>query len=378
MRQYSLSGIKVLDLTRVLAGPLCTMMLGDLGADVIKIERPGSGDDTRGWGPPFDGRGESAYFLSINRNKWSVAADLDRTDDRALIARLATTADVVVENFRPGTLERRGIDANLWLDRYPQLIWTTITGFGPGSPRVGYDFVVQAEQGWMSITGEPDGPPSKVGVALADIIAGKDAAIAILAAIAGRSRGVAHPAQRRITISLAQSAAAALVNVAQNVLVTGGDADRWGNAHPNLVPYQLFDTADRPVALAVGTDGQWQACALALDLPEMAADPTLASNAGRVTHRVRLVRALAARLHDRTAAEWLSRLDAVGVPVGLVRSVREALADVPASALTGVAPSVPGAVRYPPPLLDQHGEIVRRLGWEAFGKTSDYRSAGRD
>ncbi len=366
MRQHSLSGIKVLDLTRVLAGPLCTMMLGDLGADVIKIERPGSGDDTRGWGPPFDNRGESAYFLSVNRNKWSVAADLDRAQDRDLIGRLAATADVVVENFRPGTLQKHGIDADVLIDRHPQLVWTTITGFGDQNPRLGYDFVVQAEQGWMAITGDPDGPPSKVGVALADVLAGKDATIAILAAIAARGRGAVPAAARRITISLAQSATAALVNVAQNVLVTGADATRWGNAHPNLVPYQLFETADRPLALAVGTDGQWRACALALELHDLANDQSLVTNAGRVTNRERAVHRLAARFRERRASEWIARLNAVSVPVGLVRSIREALADVSASALTGIAPSVPGDVRHPPPLLDEHGPAVRQFGWDAF------------
>ena len=370
MRQNSLTGVKVLDLTRVLAGPLCTMLLGDFGADVIKIERPGSGDDTRGWGPPFDSRGESAYFLSINRNKWSVAADLDRADDLALIARLAATADVVVENFRPGTLEKHGIGATALLDRHPQLVWATITGFGEQSPRVGYDFVVQAEQGWMAITGDPGGPPSKVGVALADIIAGKDAAIAILATIAAQGRGAVSAAARRITISLAHSAVAALVNVAQNVLVTGADALRWGNAHPNLVPYQLFETADRPVALAVGTDSQWRACMVALELHDLANDQSLATNAGRVTHRERLVSRLAVQFRERPAAEWILRLNAASVPVGLVRSVREALADTPASALTGVAPALPGTIRYPPPLLNEHGPAIRSQGWEAFGKSS--------
>ena len=168
----------MLDLTRVLAGPLATMILGDLGADVIKIERPDGGDETRGWGPPFDARGESAYYLSVNRNKLSVAADLDRTEDRALVARLAGEADVVVDNFRRGTLERRGLDPDALLARHRALVWCTVTGFGPESPRPGYDFVVQAERGWMAITGEPDGAPMKVGVALADILAGKDAAIA--------------------------------------------------------------------------------------------------------------------------------------------------------------------------------------------------------
>jgi crotonobetainyl-CoA:carnitine CoA-transferase CaiB-like acyl-CoA transferase len=344
------------------------MVLGDLGADVIKIERPGSGDDSRGWGPPFDERGESAYFLSINRNKWSVAADLGRPDDVALIAHLATDADVVVENFRPGTLEKQGIGAAVLLERHPRLIWTTISGFGDQTARIGYDFVVQAEQGWMAITGEPGGPPTKVGVALADVIAGKDAAIAVLAALAARERGSLPPENRRITISLAHSATAALVNVAQNVLVGGDDAGRWGNAHPNLVPYQLFDTADRPLALAVGTDAQWRACAIALDLHDLANDPSLATNAGRVAARDRVVTSLASRFRQRPVAGWMTALAAAEVPAGVVRSVREAVSSVPASALTGIAPSPPGTVRYPPPRLDEHGDAIRRLGWSAFSR----------
>jgi glutaryl-CoA transferase len=347
------------------------MVLGDLGADVVKIERPGCGDDSRGWGPPFDDRGESAYFLSINRNKWSVAADLGRPDDIALIARLAADADVVVENFRAGTLERHGIGPSTLLARHPRLIWATITGFGDQSTRIGYDFVVQAEQGWMSITGEPDGPPAKVGVALADVIAGKDAAIAVLAALAARERGTLPADNRRIIISLAHSATAALVNVAQNVLVGGDDAGRWGNAHPNLVPYQLFDTGDRPLALAVGTDAQWHACAAALGLHDLANDPALASNAGRVAHREQVVTQLAARFRERRAADWMTVLAAAQVPAGVVRSVREAVASVPASALTGIAPSPPGSVRHPPPRLDEHGTAIRRLGWSAFSRAGD-------
>jgi crotonobetainyl-CoA:carnitine CoA-transferase CaiB-like acyl-CoA transferase len=366
MRQNSLRGIRVLDLTRVLAGPLCTMALGDLGADVIKIERPGCGDDSRSWGPPFDDQGESAYFLSINRNKWSVAADLDRPEDIELIASLAADADVVVENFRPGTLEKRGLGATDLLNRHPRLVWTTITGFGDESTRIGYDFVVQAEQGWMAITGDPDGPPVKVGVALADVIAGKDAAIAVLAMLAARVLGAVPPASRHATISLAHSATAALVNVAQNVLVGGDDAGRWGNAHPNLVPYQLFDTADRPLALAVGTDAQWRACALALGLHEMANDPSLATNAGRVAQREHVVARFASRFRERPATEWMARLSVAEVPAGLVRSVREALGSVAASPLTGIAPSLPGTVRYPPPRLDEHGAAIRTLGWAAF------------
>lgn len=222
-----LSGIKVLDLSRVLAGPLAGMILGDFGADVIKIERPGAGDETRGWGPPFDDWGESAYYLSVNRNKVSVAADLTDEADQALLRTLIAEADVVMENFRPGTLERYGLGATAMLAQHPRLLWCTITGFGLDNTRPGYDFVAQAESGWMAITGEPGGSPMKVGVALADVLAGKDAAIAILAALAG---GRQEP--RRLSVSLAHSATAALVNVAQNALVTGTEARRWGTRTP--------------------------------------------------------------------------------------------------------------------------------------------------
>ena len=238
-----LTGVKVLDLSRVLAGPLCTMMLGDLGADVIKVERPGAGDETRGWGPPFDERGESAYFLSINRNKLGVTADLGSPEGRELVRRLIAGADVVVDNYRRGALASFGLDPDLIRDEHPRLTWLTISGFGEASDRAGYDVVVQAEQGWMAITGPVEGPPSKVGVALVDVVAGKDAAITILGALVGRARsGVGA----RLHVSLAASATAALVNVAQNALVSGRDAARWGNAHPNLVPYQLFERAPPP------------------------------------------------------------------------------------------------------------------------------------
>lgn len=364
--QEPLSGVRVLDLTRVLAGPLCTMLLGDLGADIIKVERPGAGDDTRGWGPPFDERGESAYFLSVNRNKKSLAADLASPGDRALVAELIGQADVVVDNFRPGTLERWGMDPIAILGNRPELIWCTITGFGSGAARPGYDFVVQAECGWMSITGAPDGAPMKMGVALADVIAGKDAAIAILGALVGRHRRHRGGAGARLVISLAHSAVAALVNVAQNALVTATDASRWGNAHPNLVPYQLFDASDRPIVIAVGSDAQWRACVRALELDTLATDAGLATNADRVRARARVAATIAARVRERRADEWLARLDAAGVPAGRVRTVLEALAEVDASALVGVAPSVGGRVRCPPPLLDEQGAAIRRAGWGIF------------
>jgi crotonobetainyl-CoA:carnitine CoA-transferase CaiB-like acyl-CoA transferase len=358
-----LDRLRILDLSRVLAGPLTTMMLGDLGAAVIKVERPGVGDETRGWGPPFDDRGESAYFLSVNRNKLSLAADLDDPVDRALIGRLIQEADVVVENFRGRALERRGLDPDACVAQHPRLIWCTISGFGPSSDRPGYDFIAQAESGWMAITGTPDGDPMKVGVALADVVAGKDAAIAVLAALVARAttgRG------RRVHVSLAASAVAALVNVAQNALVSGRDAERLGNAHPNLVPYDLFPTADRPIVIAVGSDAQWQNLTRALDLTDLVSDPALASNAGRLANRDRVTAALSSRLRMRRAAEWQRVLDAAGVPNGVVKSVLEALRDTDASPLMGVAPSTGGMLRRAPPRLDEHGAAIRRMGWDVF------------
>jgi crotonobetainyl-CoA:carnitine CoA-transferase CaiB-like acyl-CoA transferase len=361
-----LNGIRVLDLTRVLAGPFCTMMLGDMGAEVIKVERPGSGDETRGWGPPFDENGESAYFLSANRNKLSIALDIDDSLDRELIASLANEADVVVDNFRRGTLERRGLDPALLMRRNPALIWCTITGFGPNSGRPGYDFVTQAECGWMAITGEPDGDPMKVGVALADVLAAKDAAAAILAALVARSKSGSG---RRLFISLVDTARAALVNVAQNVLVSGKDATRWGNAHPNLVPYQLFEAEDRPLVVAVGSDAQWVSCARALGLEGLADDPRLATNAGRLAHRERIIKEFSSRLRDRPAALWLARLAEVGVPAGVVKTVREVTEDAKGSAQMGMPASVGDTLRFPPPRLDQHGGVIRHSGWRVFDLT---------
>lgn len=358
-----LSGLRVLDLTRVLAGPLCTMLLGDLGADVLKVERPGSGDETRGWGPPFDAEGRSAYYLSINRNKLAIAADFERPADRNVLETLLAGADVVVDNFKRGMLERRGFSPEEWRERRPELIWCTITGFGGGSDRLGYDFVAQAESGWMSITGEPDGDPMKVGVALADILAGKDATIAILGALVRRAR---TGEGGRIHISLLDSARAALVNVAQNTLVSGKDAKRWGNAHPNLVPYQLFNASDKPIVIAVGSDAQWAASARAIGLADLADDASLVTNAGRLAQRQRIVADFERQLATRSAAEWRSALDKAGVPNGVVFTVLEALADANASAITGVPSSVGGVVRFAPPSLDEHGKLIRREGWSAF------------
>jgi crotonobetainyl-CoA:carnitine CoA-transferase CaiB-like acyl-CoA transferase len=358
-----LNDVKILDLSRVLAGPLCTMLLGDLGASVLKIERPEGGDETRGWGPPFDARGESAYYLSVNRNKLSAALSLDDERDAALLRGLLAEADVVVENFRPGVLARRSLDAASVRALHPRLIWCTIVGFPASPARAGYDFVVQAESGWMSITGEPDGAPVKHGIALADVLAGKDAAIAILAALVARG---ASGLGRTMQVSLAGSAEAALVNVAQNALVTGMPPKRWGNAHANLVPYELFDAADRGLVIAVGTDGQWLACAKVLGLSMLADDEQLFTNAGRLAQRERIVHAMRARLLQRSAADWQRDLDSAGVPCGVVRTVPEMLAERDASPLWGMPPSVPGSVRRPPPTLGAHTALVRERGWAAF------------
>jgi crotonobetainyl-CoA:carnitine CoA-transferase CaiB-like acyl-CoA transferase len=331
------------------------MLLGDLGANVLKVERPDGGDETRGWGPPFDAAGARA-------------ADLASASDVAKLRALAEGADVVVENFRPGTLERRGLAYADVSRANPRIIWCTITGFGETSPRPGYDFVVQAESGWMSITGEPEGAPMKHGVALADVLAGKDAAIAILGALVARAQ---TGAGRRVHVSLAASAEAALVNVAQNALLSGKPARRWGNAHANLVPYQLFAAADRALVIAVGSDAQWLGCARALGLDALADDPALRTNAGRLAARARVVDAVARRVAERPAAEWIMRLSAAGVSCGVVRTVLEVLSERDASPSTGMPPSVPGAVRRPPPGLGEHSAIIWQQGWDAFETLAD-------
>jgi crotonobetainyl-CoA:carnitine CoA-transferase CaiB-like acyl-CoA transferase len=358
-----LKGTRVLDLTRVLAGPLSTMQLGDLGADVIKIERPGAGDESRGWGPPWDDRGESAYYLCCNRNKFSVAADLALPADAEMVRALIREADVVVDNFLPGALARRGLDPDAIVAEQPRLVWCTISGFRSEPDRPGYDYVVQAESGWMSVTGVPEGEPMKVGVALADILTGKETVAAILAALAGVRAGV--PVERRVRVSLYETAVSALMNVAQNVLVSGGDARRWGNAHPNLVPYEMFDAADGAVVIAVGNEAQYAALANVLGGGALQ-DARFATNAGRVAHREAVVRLVRERIATKSAAEWMAAFRAVGVPAGVVRTVADALHVVGASAATGINPQFPGQVRRPPPTLDQHGDLVRAHGWAAF------------
>jgi crotonobetainyl-CoA:carnitine CoA-transferase CaiB-like acyl-CoA transferase len=338
------------------------MMLGDLGADVLKIERPGVGDDTRSWGGPNPL--ESPYFTSINRNKFSVAADFANEGDRTRILALLADADVVVDNFLPSVLAKFGLDPDVLLRQHPKLIWCTISGFGAGNPRPGYDFVTQAECGWMAITGDPGGEPLKVGVALADIVAGKDAAIAILAALVARQSERSR--SRRIVISLADSARAALVNVAQSAIVSGTEPKRWGNAHASIVPYQLFHAKDQPIVIAVGSDSQWASLVRALGLNDLAADRSLDRNPGRLAARDRIVNRVEGLVRTKPAAEWVSTLDNAGVPVGVVKSVLQSIRDAAASPVMGMPSSVGGTWRHAPPKLDQHGDAVRREGWLAF------------
>jgi crotonobetainyl-CoA:carnitine CoA-transferase CaiB-like acyl-CoA transferase len=380
-----LEGVRVLDLSRVLAGPLCTMILGDLGADVIKVERPGSGDDTRQWGPPWsEGPAgcESAYYLAVNRNKRSVTADLKSEAGRAFVRELARGADVLIENFAPGTLDAWGLGYAALAAENPGLVFCSITGYGatgPDAGRPGYDFAVQARAGWMSITGETEGAPMKVGVALVDVLSGQNAAIAILAALHERERsGRGQP----IEIALIDSAMSGLVNVAQAALVTGHEARRFGNAHPTIVPYQSFDAADRPLAVAVGNDAQWRRLCAVLGMDALADDARFASNPARVEHRDTLVPLLAERFRCRAAAEWLAALEHADVPCAPVQTVGEALADPAVRERGGIWPMAsesfghvgtiasplrlgrtPPALRRAAPALGEHTAEVERDGW---------------
>jgi crotonobetainyl-CoA:carnitine CoA-transferase CaiB-like acyl-CoA transferase len=371
-----LSGVRVIDLSRVLAGPYCTMVLADLGAEVIKVERPEGGDETRAWGPPFAG-GEAAYYLSVNRGKRSCAIDLSHEQGRALALELCAGADAVIENFKVGGADRLGVGYEQVRERNPRIVYCSITGFGsrrrpPGRP--GYDFVAQAETGLMSITGAEDGPPYKVGVALVDVLAGLHAAAAILAALHGGEGA-------RIEVPLLDSGLAGLVNVAQNALVTGREPERHGNAHPNIVPYQDFETATGRIALAAGNDGLFRALCRTLGLEPLGEDERFATNAARVEHRRELIPLLQERLRERSAEEWVEALDAAGVPVGQVRTVPDALAaaaragrpatltvehpsagplELVASPIWGPADA---AAATPPPLLGQHtAEVLSELG----------------
>lgn len=378
--------MRVLDLSRVLAGPLCTMILGDLGADVVKVERPGTGDDTRQWGPPWaEGEGgarESAYFLCTNRNKRSVAADLNDPADRRLVERLARGADVLVENFAPGTLERWDLGYERLAGENPGLIYCSINGYGsegPDAGRPGYDFAVQAYAGWMAVTGEPAGEPMKVGFALVDVLSGQNAALAILAALRERERSGRG---QRIEVALVDSALAGLVNVAQAALVTGREPARYGNAHPTIVPYQAFAAADRPFVVAVGNDAQWRRLCEVLQIAGAASDPRYATNPARVENREAVCALLAERFRRLPAAEWLRRLDAAGVPCAPVQSVREALAAPAVRERGGIwemqgttygrvetvasplrLARTPPALRRGAPALGEHTAEVERAGW---------------
>ena len=359
-----MSKLRVLDLSRVLAGPYCTMLLADLGADVVKVERPGEGDETRTWGPPYLG-GESTYFLSINRGKRSVALDLARPAAQEALARLAREADVVVENFRPGVADRLGAGYERLARENPELVYCSITGFGDDRP--GYDFVVEAESGLMAVTGEADGPPLKVGVAVVDVLAGYAAATGVLAAlVAGRGE--------RIEISLYDVALSALVNVSGSALVTGEEPGRHGNAHPSIVPYETFAAADGPITVAGANDGLYRRLCEAIERPDLAEDERYRTNRGRVEHREQLVGELNRVFASRTADEWVERLSRAGVPVGKVRGVLDALAH--ARTLTVEHPTVgtlplvasplgPRAETRPPPLLGEHTrEVLAEVGYD--------------
>lgn len=322
-----LNGIRVLDLSRVLAGPYCTMVLGDLGADVIKVESP-EGDETRGWGPPFvgGGREESAYYLCINRNKRSIVVNFKTDEGRTVIQELIKQSDVLVENFRPGTLARASLDFASVSAINPNLIYCSITGFGQTGPlrdRPGYDFMIQALGGLMSITGESEGEPVKVGVAVVDLFAGQNAAIAILAALQARSQ---TGKGQHLDISLFDSQLGMLANVASNYLISGNLPKRYGNAHANIVPYQSFQTSDTWFVLAVGNDQQFEKLCGVIGNLELAHDPRFDSNAERVKNREELINLLKPVFLRKTANEWLSALEAAGIPCGPINTLDKVFA----------------------------------------------------
>jgi len=319
----ALARFRILDLTRVRAGPTCVKQFADFGADVIKIESP-AGDETRSWLPPVDGEGGSTYFASVNRNKRSFVCDL-AGPDAATARRLAETADVVVENFRPGVMERFGLGYDRLASTNERLVYCSITGFGSGAGALlpGYDLVVQALGGLMSITGEPGGPPAKVGVALVDVLTGLNAFSGILLALRRREQ-TGHP--QRVEVDLLSSLLAGLVNSASAALTTGVPPSRSGNVHPSIAPYETFRAADRPIAIAVGNDAQFAALVGVLGLPGLAADPRFADNPSRVRNRAVLSELLEARLRRAPAAEWQERLSEARVPAGVVNDVIEAFA----------------------------------------------------
>jgi formyl-CoA transferase/CoA:oxalate CoA-transferase len=380
----ALTGFTVIDFTRVLSGPYCTMVLADHGARVIKVEHPVHGDDTRHWGPPFVAT-ESAYFLSINRNKESLTVDFKQPEGLAIIERLLERADVLVENFRPGTLDAIGLGAAELAARFPRLIYCSISGYGQTGPRrnePGYDAVMQAEGGLMSITGDADGPPYRLGVAITDIVSGLFAAQGVLAALVARER---TGRGQRVDIGMLDATTALLTYQAGNYFTTGEVPARLGNRHPTIVPYECFETADGDLVVAGGNDGIWRRLCQALDLADLADDPQFATNKDRVAHYETLRPRLAERLKARTRAEWTARFAEAGVPCGSVREISEVLADPQLTARGMIAavehPTVgttrvigspvklsdtPASVRTAPPVLGQHADaILAELGYDA-------------
>jgi crotonobetainyl-CoA:carnitine CoA-transferase CaiB-like acyl-CoA transferase len=386
-----LAGVLVLDLSRVLAGPWATQALADLGADVIKIEKPGSGDDTRRWGPPFatatdGGEGDAAYFFATNRGKRSVTVDIARPEGAELVRRLALKADVVVENFKVGGLKKYGLDYPSLAAAHPRLVYCSITGFGqtgPDAGRAGYDYMIQAMGGLMSITGEAGRPPVKVGVAVADLFAGLYASNAVLAALLhARSAGEGQ----QIDIALFEAQAAMLANQASNWFVSGEVPRRMGAEHPNLAPYQPLPTRDGALVVAVGNDGQFQALCRTMDAPGLAADPRFSTNAQRVRNRMALAEALEALTVGRTTRDWIQALELAGVPCGPINTVEEVFAEPQAQArglvveqsredlqdpVRSVASPMrlsrtPVSYRAPPPALgsDTDRVLAERLGLE--------------
>jgi crotonobetainyl-CoA:carnitine CoA-transferase CaiB-like acyl-CoA transferase len=372
----ALEGVRVLDLTRILAGPLCTQMLGDMGADVIKVEPVGSGDDTRTWGPPF-AAGESAYFLGVNRNKRSITLNMATKSGQEVLAALIVKSDVLVENFKLGTLEKWGF-GNDWLEQHaPRVVRCSITGYGSTGPKAalpGYDFILQAESGLMSICGESDGTPMKYGVAIVDICTGMLACNSILAALNARHR-TGHG--QHVEVSLYESSLFMLANVASNYLVSGRDARRFGNGHPNIVPYTAYPTRDDMIAVAVGNDAQFAKFAAALGEPGWASEPRYAKNPDRVVNREALDALIIGVLKKESAGAWLDTLTAAGIPCGRINSVAQALnaehtaaremvrsVQHPAAGelrMLGIPfrfSATPASVRRPPPTLGQDTEQV--------------------
>jgi crotonobetainyl-CoA:carnitine CoA-transferase CaiB-like acyl-CoA transferase len=379
--QGPLEGLLVADFSRVLAGPFATMLLGDLGADVVKVEHPAGGDETRGWGPPWYGD-HSTYYLAVNRNKRSIALDLKTDAGRRAARALATRADVLVENFKAGAAERLGLGYEEVGRDNPGLVWCSISGFGrgPGADLPGYDFLVQAMSGLMSITGPAGGEPTKVGVALVDVLTGLYAFGGVLAALRERDR---TGRGQRVEVSLLGSALASLVNQASSYLCTGRPPRAMGNRHPSITPYETLATADRPLVVAVGNDGQFARLCRVLGVPGAATDPRFATNADRVTNRDALAELLERALAARGASDWVAALSEAGVPCGLVNDVGEAFALAerlglePVAAAGGIPQvanpirlsSAPVSYRLAPPALGEHTAEV--LGWLAGPPSGD-------